>query len=124
MSLQHTSVYTPVSPMTTSSLPTSQIPIYNSNFSYAHTTYNPYNTDHISSNGILIEGSAYINGNLVIQGQSLGDRLDKIEQRLAIIRSNDELEAKWDELKSLGDQYRLLEREIIDKEKMWEILKR
>jgi len=41
---------------------------------------------------------------------------------LAILRPNLALEDKWHELKELGDKYRVLEAEIIAKQKMWDIL--
>jgi hypothetical protein len=49
---------------------------------------------------------------------------DKIEERLAILHPNPELEDRWEELKELSKRYKELEKEIIEKEKMWDILKR
>ena len=49
---------------------------------------------------------------------------DKIEERLEILHPNPELEDRWDELKELGKRYKELEQEIIEKEKVWAILKR
>jgi hypothetical protein len=49
---------------------------------------------------------------------------DKIEERLAILHPNEKLEEKWEELKELSKRYKELEKEIIEKEKMWDILKR
>lgn len=55
---------------------------------------------------------------------SLINTLNTINHRLAILQVNPELEAKWEELKELGDRYRELEKEIQDKEKVWNILKK
>jgi hypothetical protein len=46
-----------------------------------------------------------------------------LEQRLNILRPNTELEAEWDQLRELGDQYRQLETELMEKQKMWNKLK-
>jgi len=54
-----------------------------------------------------------------INGESLIDMLKAIEQRLNILKPNEELESEWEELKALGDQYRKLEAQIQDKMKTW-----
>ena len=43
---------------------------------------------------------------------------------MAILHPNENLEQKWDELKELGRLYRELEKDILEKEKIVEILKR
>jgi len=48
--------------------------------------------------------------------------LDRIEERLAILHPNIELESRWEDLADLRMQYVELEREIIEKEKVWAIL--
>jgi hypothetical protein len=73
---------------------------------------------------LKVNGDADITGELTVQGVKLIDRLDKIEERLAILHPNPELEDKWDELKELGKRYKELEAEIIEKEKVWNILKK
>ncbi len=60
---------------------------------------------------------------IVVNGRSLMDALDKIEQRMAILVPNTEIESEWDELKQLGDQYRELEAQLKEKTKMWDTLK-
>jgi len=69
-----------------------------------------------------IQGTAIFGGDIIIKGKSLNDTLDKIEERLAILHPNLALEDKWYELKELGNKYRALEAEIIEKQKMWDIL--
>lgn len=71
-----------------------------------------------------VEGNADFSGDIKIRGKSLSEMLDTIEQRLAILHPNVELEDKWSELKTLGEQYRALEQDILEKEKMWDILKK
>jgi hypothetical protein len=58
-----------------------------------------------------------------IGDSSLSEVLAKLEERLNILHHNHELEDKWDSLRELGNQYRELEKELIEKEKMWKILK-
>ena len=65
-----------------------------------------------------------IDGDLKIQGKSIKESLDAIEKRLAILHPNEELEEKWDNLRGLRQAYMELEAEIIEKEKMWSILKK
>jgi hypothetical protein len=70
------------------------------------------------------ENDVNIIGDLKLQGKSLKDSLDKIEERLAILHPNEELEEKWDNLRGLRKMYMELEAEIIEKEKMWAILRK
>ena len=63
------------------------------------------------------------NADIVINGESLSDRLSAIEQRLNILRPNAILEAQWDQLRELGEQYRRLEAELQEKQRMWDALK-
>ena len=60
---------------------------------------------------------------IVMNGRSLVQTLDAIEQRLAILRPNAELEQQWQQLKELGDRYRELEQELLEKNRMWDIIK-
>lgn len=71
-----------------------------------------------------VQGDADIDGDLKIKGKSINNSLERIEERLAILRPNEELEKKWDNLRELRKQYMELEQEIIEKEKMWDILKK
>ena len=87
------------------------------------TTGTGLNNDTIS-NALQVKGDAEILGELKIKGKSLSDQLEKIEERLAILHPNVELESRWEDLKKLRDQYIELEKEIIHKEKMWAILKK
>jgi hypothetical protein len=73
---------------------------------------------------LQVNGDADITGELTVQGVKLSDRLDKIDERLAILHPNFELEEKWDDLRALRNAYIELEAEIKEKEKMWKILKK
>jgi hypothetical protein len=58
-----------------------------------------------------------------VGGRSLTEAIDKIEERLGILHPNPELEDRWQQLKDLRNQYQELEKELLEKEKMWKILK-
>lgn len=94
------------------------------------TQYGYYNnsttiTANVTSNNVLrVKGDAEFHGKITIKGISLDERFDEIEKRLCILRPNNDLEGKWEKLKELGEQYRQLEQEILEKEQMWEILKK
>jgi hypothetical protein len=70
------------------------------------------------------EKSVTIQGDLLFKEKSIKTLLENIEERLAILTFNSELESKWEELKDLGNRYRSLEKEILEKEKMWATLKK
>ena len=59
-----------------------------------------------------------------MNGKSLKTWMEAVESRLAILQPNTKLEAEWAELKELGDRYRAMEKEIHDKMKTWDILKK
>ena len=73
---------------------------------------------------LKVQGDAEFEGDVKIKGKSISETLDKIEQRLGILYPNEKLEAKWEELKKLGDAYRALEKDILEKEKIWDTLKK
>jgi len=78
----------------------------------------------LSGASLQVKGDADFEGEVTIKGKSLTDMFNKIEERLAILYPNPELEDKWAELKELGKRYKELEAEIIEKEKVWSILKK
>lgn len=73
-----------------------------------------------TSGQIALKGS---DADITINGKSLKDAIENIEQRLNILTVNVELEREWAELKELGDRYRALEKEIKDRMRTWDILK-
>ena len=80
-------------------------------------------SSHTTSN-LSVSGDAIISGELIVNGVSLIERLDTIEKRLAILNVNLKLEDKWEELKTLGNRYRELEKDILEKEEIWNIIKK
>ena len=80
------------------------------------------------NNPMMIDQSGTIaltgeNADIKINGVSLCDTLTAIQDQLNILRPNTELEAEWDQLRELGEQYRKLEAEFKEKTKMWKTLK-
>jgi len=86
-------------------------------------TFNDF-WDNNSKTNLSVKGDAEFEGDIKLKGKSLADTLDNIEKRLAILHPNEKLEEKWEKLKELGDQYRALEKDILEKEKIWETLKK
>ena len=64
------------------------------------------------------------NADIRVNGESLMETLKGIQGRLNMLRHNTELEAEWDQLRELGDQYRKLEAEFKEKSTMWNTLKK
>jgi len=71
---------------------------------------------------LRVKGDAEFEGDLKVKGKSIVDTLEKIEERLAILHRNEALEEKWEELRNLAKKYKALERDIIEKEKIWDLL--
>ena len=78
----------------------------------------------LKGNSLSVKGNADFEGEVTIKGKNLSDILEKIDERLAILHPNPKLEDKWDELKELGKRYRELEQALLEKEKVWAILKK
>ena len=81
-------------------------------------------SSNLKGDSLEVVGDANFQGDLKVQGKSIVDSLERIEERLAILRPNEELEEKWENLRGLRKMYMELEAEIIEKEKMWSILKK
>ena len=94
------------------------------------TTANPYTittgttTYNNTAQVLKVSGDAEFEGDIKIKGVSMSDRLDAIEERLGILRPNNDLEGKWEKLKKLGEEYRKLEKEILEGESIWDMLKK
>ena len=58
-----------------------------------------------------------------INGKSLKDWMEKVEERLNILIPNPELEKEWDDLRRLGERYRKLEKKCKEKAEVWKKLK-
>lgn len=71
-----------------------------------------------------MKSDVYItNEDIFIKGVGLNERLSNIEKRLDILVINPKLEAKYEQLKKLGEEYRALEKDLLEKDKIVDILK-
>lgn len=91
--------------------------VLSDNFGYDAYTNN-METDH-SSGTITLTGP---NSDINIDGMSLRETLKGLNDRLAILQVNPALEAEFDELHALGEQYRALERKLLEKKAVWNAL--
>ena len=71
------------------------------------------------SGTITLEGK---DADVIIDGVSLKETLKGLNDRLAILQVNPALEAEFDELHALGEQYRALERKLLEKKAVWDAL--
>ena len=58
-----------------------------------------------------------------INGKSMLQWMQKVEERLNILTPNPDLEKDWDDLRKLGERYRKLEKKCKQKAEMWSKLK-
>jgi len=86
----------------------------------AGTNTAPWFTQSPTSAKINLEGK---DADIVINGSSLVDAINSIKDRLNCLQINPELEKEWEELGALGDQYRRLEKHILEKQATWDRLK-
>jgi hypothetical protein len=73
-----------------------------------------------NSGKISIQGE---NADIDINGKSMLQWMQKVEERLNILTPNSELEKDWDDLRKLGERYRKLEKKCKEKAEMWKKLK-
>ena len=81
-------------------------------------------SSNLNGSTLEVQGDANFHGDVKIQGKSIVDSLERIEERLAILRPNEELEEKWEKLRGLRKMYMELEAEIKEKEHIWATLKK
>jgi hypothetical protein len=121
--------------------------IYNSKLSTVPITQNTSTSINIGNNGpstsytfdnkwttagttaiqssLRVNGDADFDGDITVKGRSITQTLEKIEERLAILPPpNADLERDWSELAKLRQQYVELERELLEKQRVFDILKK
>ena len=86
----------------------------------AGTNTAPWFTQSPTSAKIKLEGEG---ADIVVNGSSLVDAINSIKDRLNCLQINPALEKEWDDLRALGDQYRKLEKQILEKQATWDRLK-
>jgi hypothetical protein len=73
---------------------------------------------------IHVQGDAVFEGNITWQDRDMREWFESVESRLAILHPNPELEAEWSELAELRMRYVELERELLEKQRVFDILKK
>jgi hypothetical protein len=73
---------------------------------------------------IHVQGDAVFEGNITWQDRDMREWFESVESRLAILHPNLELEAEWSELAKLRIKYVELERELLAKQKVFDILRK
>lgn len=131
MSYSFNNITSPTYTVTTSNIATSgAYLISNGSGSSTWATTSINGQTDLTPNSLQVKGKSEFEddvnviGDLKLQGKSLKQSLDAIEERLAILHPNEELEEKWDNLRGLRKMYMELEAEIKEKEAMWSILKK
>jgi hypothetical protein len=108
--------YTYTTTTTGSGITYNPLNVYNGNLTIGG---NGSNNVHIDADGLTMKQGADIK----IGGKSLCEAIEKIEERLGILKPNPELESRWDQLRELRNQYIEMERDLLEKEKLMKILK-
>ena len=73
---------------------------------------------------IHVQGDAVFEGNITWQDRDMREWFESVESRLAILRPNPDLEAEWSELAELRMKYVELERRLLEKQQVFDILKK
>lgn len=73
---------------------------------------------------IHVQGDAVFEGNITWQDRDMREWFESVESRLAILHPNPELEAEWSELVELRTRYVELERRLLEKQQVFDILKK
>ena len=92
----------------------------------AYVLNNGWNTTGVSdikSNAIHVNGDAVFKGNITWQDRDMREWFESVEARLALLKPNPDLESEWSELAELRQRYVELERDIIAKQQLFDILK-
>jgi hypothetical protein len=93
--------------------------------SFANTSIGVYGTGgYAAFDDVLIDmDSPNLNSDITIDGKSIRQFMKSVEERLAILEPNNKLESEWAELKELGERYRSMEQDLLEKARVWQILK-
>jgi hypothetical protein len=73
---------------------------------------------------IHVQGDAVFEGNITWQDRDMREWFESIEARLSILKPNPDLEKEWLELAELRQRYVELERQLLEKQKVFNILKK
>lgn len=87
-------------------------------------TWGTSNTKTVSTGEVRIVGDAVFEGNITWQDRDMREWFESVESRLAILQPNTRLEAEYEELAELGRQYKELEKRLLEKQRVFDILKK
>lgn len=73
---------------------------------------------------IHVKGDAVFEGNITWQDRDMREWFETVESRLAILQPNVKLEAEYEELAELGRQYKKMEKRLLEKQQVFDILKK
>jgi ABC-type histidine transport system ATPase subunit len=73
---------------------------------------------------IHVKGDAVFDGNITWQDRDMREWFASVESRLGILQPNLKLEAEWAELAELRMRYVELERQLLEKQQVFDILKK
>ena len=95
---------------------------------YSNTAPNSYIYGNGIDTGVIRPGGTLTldgeDADIKINGESVMETLRWMKERLAWLDVRSDLEAEWQELRELGDQYRAMVSTIEDKVRMWDTLKK
>jgi hypothetical protein len=77
-----------------------------------------------TSGTVAIKGDAVFEGDITWQGRNMRTWLESVEARLNILQPNPKLEAEWSELAELRMRYVELEKQLLEKQQVFDILKK
>lgn len=97
-----------------------------SGFTYSTTaaTWATISATETIPNAVQINGDAVFKGNITWQDRDMREWFESVEARLAILKPNPKLEAEWLELAELRQRYVELERRLLEKQRVFDILKK
>lgn len=87
------------------------------------TTWSTNQTE-IKPSSIHVNGDAIFSGNITWQGRDMREWFAAVESRLSMLQPNPKLEQEYEKLKELGDQYRSLEKQLLEQQQIFDILKK
>lgn len=77
-----------------------------------------------NSGTVQIKGNAVFEGDIKWKGRDMQEWFESVESRLGMLQPNPKLEAEWDELADLRRQYVELEKKLLEKQQVFDILKK
>jgi hypothetical protein len=78
---------------------------------------------HTNPGQVVIKGDTVFEGNITWQDRDMRAWFESVESRLAILQPNVKLEDEWEELADLRRQYVELEKKLLEKQRVFDILK-